>query len=359
MRTGKIAEEVRAAWKQMPKGSQRMVRTAAMTDSNAEFRIRAKIILNLVRRNAPTMIHAVLGCSLSQVYRIARRFVEQGSVGLADQREDNGEMKITDEYEWAVVIIVACDSPQKHGYRRPTWTHELLCLVMEHNTQIRISPSRMCRLLQRLQIGLRRPKPVVGCPWRKPRKTRRLNELRQLIDELPDDEVVVYADEVDIHLNPKIGPDYMLRGMQKTVLTPGKNEKRYLAGALNVKTRKLTWVEFDRKTSDLFILQVWELALRDYPEAKCIHVILDNFRIHDSQKTKLAVAALDGKVKLHFLPPYCPDNNAIERVWKDLHDNVTRNHRCKTMKELMTEVYAYLQRRRDALRHEYATYNAA
>ena len=359
MRVGRIVEEVRAAWKRMPGSSQRMVRTAAMTASNADFRVRAKIVLNLVRGNTPTMIHTVLGCSLSHVYRVARRFVEQGSIGLADRREDNGEVKITEEYEWSLVILVACDSPQNHGYRRPTWTQELLCLVMEQETEIRISPSRMCRLLQRLQIRLGRPKPIVGCPWRKPRKTRRLRQLQRLIEELPDDEVLVYVDEVDIHLNPKIGPDYMLRGMQKTVLTPGKNEKRYLAGALNAKTGKLTWVESDRKTSDLFILHLWELALRDYPQAKCIHVILDNFRIHDSQKTKLAVAALAGKVKLHFLPPYCPDNNAIERVWKDLHDNVTRNHRCKTMQELMTEVYAYLQRRREALRHEYATYNAA
>jgi transposase len=30
---------------------------------------------------------------------------------------------------------------------------------------------------------------------------------------------------------------------------------------------------------------------------------------------------------LHFLPPYCPDDNRIERLWKDLHDNVTRNHK--------------------------------
>ena len=39
---------------------------------------------------------------------------------------------------------------------------------------------------------------------------------------------------------------------------------------------------------------------------------------------------LTGKVVLHFLPPYCPDDNRIERVWLDLHANVTRNHRCST-----------------------------
>ncbi len=142
-------------------------------------------------------------------------------------------------------------------------------------------------------------------------------------------------------------------------MTPGKNQKRYLAGALNAKTGQLNWVEWNKKDSDLFILQLWQLAKRDYPDAKCIHIILDNFCIHDSQRTKLALAALENRVTLHFLPPYCPDHNRIERVWKDLHDNVTRNHRCRTMDELMQEVRAYLEIRKNAMRHEYAKKAAA
>ena len=46
-----------------------------------------------------------------------------------------------------------------------------------------------------------------------------------IVPKLPANLVLV----PDIHLNPKIGPDYMLRGTQKWVLTPGKNRKRYLA----------------------------------------------------------------------------------------------------------------------------------
>ena len=95
----------------------------------------------------------------------------------------------------------------------------------------------------------------------------------------------------------------------------------------------------------MFILQLWQLVGRDYPQAKRIHLILDNYRIHSSLQTKAALARLDGRVVLHFLPPYCPDHNRIERVWRDLHDNVTRNHQCRTMKELMTEVYHWLKKR--------------
>ena len=60
------------------------------------------------------------------------------------------------------------------------------------------------------------------------------------------------------------------------------------------------------------------------------------------------------KFELHFLPPYCPDHNRIERIWKDLHDNVTRNHRCTTMDELMAEVRSYLTARNRRGHHTYA-----
>jgi transposase len=316
------------------------------------IRCRAKVILGLVQGKSPSDLRHSGLCSTSQVYRVANRFVEQGPPGLADRREDNGAAKATEEYEWQLLIAVA-KQPKDYGFRRPTWTQELLMIALEKVTKIKVSCTTISRLLKRNKARLGRPKPIVGCPWKKLRRTRRLGEIQRLISNLPAGDIAVYVDEVDIHLNPKIGPDWMLRGMQKTTLTPGKNEKRYLAGALNAKTGRLTWVEGERKTSDLFIAMLWRL-LKDYPNAKCIHVVLDNFKIHSSVRTRLALAKAGPRLKLHFLPPYCPDHNKIERLWKDLHDNVTRNHVCRTMSELMTEVNVYLNQRRRTLRHAYA-----
>ena len=125
----------------------------------------------------------------------------------------------------------------------------------------------------------------------------------------------MYLDEVDIHLNPKIGPDWTLAGKQKYVRTPGCNEKRYLAGALNPKTGKLTWVEGDRKNSLLFLDLLYKLVTKTYRNARRIHLILDNYGIHDSQQVQLALkSAAASRIKLHFLPPYCPDHNRIERT---------------------------------------------
>jgi transposase len=170
----------------------------------------------------------------------------------------------------------------------------------------------------------------------------------------------VYVDAVDIHLNPKIGPEWTLAGKQKYVRTPGCNEKRYLAGALNPKTGKLTWVEEDRKNSLLFLELLYKLVTETYRNARRVHIILDNYGIHDSLQVQLALkSAAANRIQLHFLPPYCPDHNRIERLWKDLHDNVTRNHHRAGMEELMKEVRLYLNARNQRGRHAYARDSAA
>lgn len=330
-----------------------------MRAKDAGMRCRCKVVLGLVQGRTPTMIAQGGLCAKSQVYRVAQRFIAHQLTGLADRREDNGEHKITEAYEIELLSLVEA-SPQEFGYRRPTWTQELLILVLAERTGISISVSAMSRLLNRLGIGLKRPKPIVNCPWKKAHRTRRLRALERLVANLPAAEVVLYVDEVDIHLNPKIGPDWTKRGRQKEVLTPGCNEKRYLAGAWNPKTRRLIYVEGDRKNSLLFLQLLHKLTTKTYPQAKKIHIILDNYGIHDSLQVRLALKSEAAqKLKLHFLPPYCPDHNRIERHWKDLHDNVTRNHRCATMEELMAEVRIYLIARNRRGRHTYARGKAA
>lgn len=207
------------------------------------------------------------------------------------------------------------------------------------------------------KIGARRgrPKPIVESTWSKRAKNQRLREIQELVDDLPGDEVVVYEDEVDVHLNPKIGVDWMVRGQQKTVLTPGQNQKRYLAGALNAKTGELVWVEGDHKDTLLFIRLLWELHLR-YPGARKIHVILDNYAIHSTEQVTQALATPAGqRIELHFLPPYCPDHNKIERTWQDFHAYVTRNHRCKDMAALMKNTRYFLRKKSKQLQAQHAT----
>jgi transposase len=318
--------------------------------SSATVRIHYLIVFNLLRGCGAYETAEHLGVHNTTVYRVARRFRERGEISLWDRREDNGEPKLTEEYLGRLDEVVR-STPADHGWRRPTWTCELLVETMVRTYGVRIHADTMSRALTMIQARRGRPRPRVGCPWHPAAKTRRLNRIQALLAGLSKREVAVYEDEVDIHLNPKIGLDWMARAQQKEVMTPGKNQKRYLAGALDVRTRLLHWVEGERKTSDLF-LALLDKLLVVYARAKVIHVILDNYRIHSSQIVGVALAGYASRIRLHFLPPYCPDHNKIERIWQDLHAAVTRNHQRPSLVKLMQDVRYYLHKRN---RHQLRT----
>jgi transposase len=310
---------------------------------DARLRTHYIIIIGLLNGQAARHMANILHIHRTTVYRVAQRFREHGEAGLFDRREDNGQLKLEEAYLDALYRAVL-HQPSEYGWRRSTWTRELLVKTLVRETGVRIHVATMSRALRRIGARRGRPRPVVHCPWKPAAKTRRLNKIRRLLNTLPANEVALYGDEVDIHLNPKIGWDWMLPGLQKQVPTPGQNEKRYLAGALDAQTRLVYWVEGKRKDSALFVALLTKLLDR-YPEARVIHVIVDNYRIHTSKLTTCALEQWRGRIVLHFLPPYCPNDNRIERTWEDLHAKVTRNHRCPNMVSLMRAVRYELHRR--------------
>lgn len=326
----------------LPRYVKRRLQRIVKKTKDAGFRDRCRIVLLYNEGLGCNAIAEKVGRWPATVVRVANRFLQFGEEGLEDGRKENGTAKVDPDFLEALVETLGT-SPEDHGYLRPTWTQELLALVLEEKTRVRVSPRTIGRMLAALNARWGRPRPTVESPMPKAQKTRRIRRIEELIEKLPENEVAVYVDEVDIHLNPKIGPDWMLPGEQKVVVTPGVNKKRYIAGALNAKTGEIAYVTAEKKNGDLFILLLAKLK-KIYPKAKKIHLILDNYSIHSSNKVEIAFRAFAKNFVRHFLPPYSPEHNWIEKLWKQLHANVTRNHRCKTIQQLMKNVERFLAR---------------
>lgn len=321
----------------------RRLRRRMQECTDARLRVRLNCVLLYADGKKTTEIASLLGCVESTAIRAANRFLAEGEAGLVDRRRFNGEHKVDDDMLAALVTLLE-STPQDYRWERPTWTLELLAETLTEVTRTQVSATTVGRMLSQLGARWGMPRPVVGCPWPKRRKNRRIRKLKALVENLPDDEVVYYEDEVDVHLNPKIGRDWMLRGQQKAVVTPGNNVKRCVAGGLNPKTGHLVWIAGQRRNSELF-LGFLRRVRAVHPDAKRIHIILDNCRAHSSLKVNKALEEeFEGAIVLHFLPPYCPQHNPIERLWGELHANVTRNHRCKTIEQLMAHVERFLAR---------------
>lgn len=122
-------------------------------------------------------------------------------------------------------------SPGDFGYLHSRWSTELLAIKINEITGCQLHAGTVRRWLPSAGLVWRRAAPTLRI--RDPNKDEKMEPIHKALDECSAEHPVFDEDEVDIHLNPKIGADWQLLGKQKRVVTPGQNEKYYLAGVLN------------------------------------------------------------------------------------------------------------------------------
>ena len=263
-------------------------------------------------------------------------YEEYGEAGLAPARPGRSAWTVTESVLEQLNQLLG-KTPEDYGYLRATWTSELLAIELERHTGVAIHASTVRRILPRLGYVWRRARPILV--RRDPHKNRKMRAIRRALQRRRGTETF-YVDEVDIDLNPKIGAVWTRRGQQVGVPTPGKNEKHYIAGALHARSGRLVWVEHPTKNTTLFI-KLLEAVRRTYRAARRIHFILDNYIIHKSERTQRWLSD-NPKFRMVFQPTYSPWVNQIERLWKTMHDTVTRNHRCTRFRDLARHIARFL-----------------
>src|SRR6202041_1347928 len=103
----------------------------------ALVRVRYLIIINVWNGRSAREIEPVLKVHNTTVYRVVKRFQERGEASLWDGREDNGVEKLSEHF-LGILDRVVRSNPQEHGWRRPTWTREILVVTMVRKTGVRI-----------------------------------------------------------------------------------------------------------------------------------------------------------------------------------------------------------------------------
>ena len=313
-------------------------------DPDPEVRFRAHLLLLLAEGHTWATVAMLLFCSSRTIDRWVKRFQAEGVEGLAGHKPGR-PFRFAAEWIAGVVEWVTQMAPRDFGFLRSRWCCEAVAILMLELHQVEVSRETVRRWLHRGNLVYRRPRPVLKPT--DPERQGKLNALRALLAGLPDDETAVFQDEVDINTNPKIGAMWMVKGNQAKVETPGTNEKRYLSGSIHWRTGQVFLTQGRPKQgrdTALFLAHLDELRsrLRRYRK---IHVICDSAKCHTSDEVAIYLWEHRARIELHLLPKSSPDCNPIERVWWNLHDRITRNHRCETMEELLDLTFAWLRSR--------------
>lgn len=135
---------------------------------------------------------------------------------------------------------------------------------------------------------------------------------------------------------------WFVKGKQRIIPTFGKHQGLKLIGTLNDETGEVFCIEKECYDAETF-LRFLQLVLERYPTGKIV-MILDNARIHHAKLIQPFLKEHEDQLELVFLPPYSPQLNLIEGLWKWLKSDVIYNVFYSSVQEIRKNVQAFIQR---------------
>ena len=201
--------------------------------------------------------------------------------------------------------------------------------------------SGLIALLHRLGLEYHKPN-VIPRKLDEEKQRAFIEGYEKLLNSLGDDEAVLFADAVHpTHAARPVG--CWAPSQEKLAIEQTSGRQRInIHGAIDLETGQTRMIEaltIDA-ASTIRLLQSIEAL---YPMLALIHVFLDNARYHHAKLVQEWLALPGRRIKLHFIPTYCPHLNPIERLWGLMHRNVTHNKCYATCAQFADATLSFLR----------------
>ena len=260
-------------------------------------------------------------------------FEQRGIEGLTSFDVGGSTSFLSAAQEDAVKAFVATTLPRS--------TREIGAFIERKFGLVYESRSGLIALLHRLGLEYHKPQVIA----------RKLDEEKQkafiagydkLLNSLGNDEAVLFADAVHpTHAARPVGC-WAPKADKLAIAQTSGRQRINIHGAINLETGHTRMIEAETvdAASTIRLLEAIETL---YPLLALIHVFLDNARYHHAKLVQEWLARPGCRIKLHFIPSYCPHLNPIERLWGVMHRNVTHNKCYATCAEFAGATLGFLR----------------
>jgi len=192
---------------------------------------------------------------------------------------------------------------------------------IEKTYQVKYSVTGVKELLHRLNFVYKKPKHVPG-KLDPVKQAAFVVEYEKLKKTKGKNDPIYYADAVHPQYNSIPAYGWIRRGVEKELKSNGGRKRVNINGAVEMASLQ-TCVDFSKTINDRSSLRLFRKIEKRHPDAKEIHIFLDNATYY---KSKWLKEQLEGtKIRLHFLPGYSPNLNVIERLWKFFKKKILYN----------------------------------
>ncbi len=167
-----------------------------------------------------------------------------------------------------------------------------------------------------------------------------LAQMKELRAEMSEADELCYLDGVHPQHNSKPANGWIKKGKEKQLLSNTGRERININGALNPRNHDVTFREDKSINAESTIKLFGQLEGR-YPNAPNIYCIADNAKYYRNKAVKAYLET--SRIRLIFLPPYSPNLNLIERLWKHLKKKRCNNKYYEKFADFKTAILSFLE----------------
>lgn len=135
-------------------------------------------------------------------------------------------------------------------------------------------------------------------------------------------EPIYFADSVHPQHQTQLTYGWIPKGERKEVATTGRQKRLNFIGGICLNGHRFTYTQANKVDAYSICDFLWKLR-KDNPGKYYVHVIWDNAGPHKDDEVRAFAKELG--IKLHYLPPYSPNLNPAERIWKLMHEKIRYN----------------------------------
>lgn len=292
-----------------------------------QIRLRAHAVFLSHRGYSFSQIGEILFVSEETVYRYVRAFKKKRIASLFPKYLGNEHAaKLTKEQKQQLKEVLS-KPPESWGIPQEFWDITSLKTYIKAEFGVEYESDESYRLIFLLHNYSFHLPDTFDRHRDEGKILKRMREIRREIKPFRKDPSwqIFAADECRIVWETEIRRLWLPRGEKTIIKVERKRQAQSFLGLLNLKTGedllfKLAWQKQDE------IIPVLEGLIKRHPD-KRVCVIWDNARFHHGKKIKAKLSTTLKSLHLINLPPYAPDHNPQEHVWKYGKGEIANNQR--------------------------------
>ena len=262
-----------------------------------------------------------------------RLYLKDGILGLAWHGPPGAACQISIEQQEKLKTWVVSECPRS--------TRQIGSYILQEFGVAYESRSGLIALLHRLGLEYQKPKII---PRNLDIKKQQdfIDEYEDLQNSLTEAEAVMFVDAV--HPTYAARPAGCWASKEETLAieqTSGR-QRINIHGAIDLETGQTRMIEVE-SVDALSTIKLLASIEEHYSHKQQIHVFLDNARYHHAKLVTEWIDHPGRRIKLHFIPPYCPHLNPIERLWGVMHKNITHNKCYDMRKQFADTILAFIR----------------